>query len=143
MNFSTQNSFIHNLLYFRCIATVVHQYHLHSLERHICLSPYFYIPFEIKCLLKSCIFFQGLIIVQIWRTFTFTLLTASWHYIECWRLRILTVIIWCLFHSDQDSDCSDESVNTFLSNHKMPLGASTANSSPRVRTSLELDITPR
>jgi myosin-18 len=45
--------------------------------------------------------------------------------------------------SDQDSDGSDESVNTFLSNHKMPLGSSTANSSPRVRTSLDLDVAPR
>ncbi|XP_021925686.1 unconventional myosin-XVIIIa isoform X4 [Zootermopsis nevadensis] len=42
--------------------------------------------------------------------------------------------------SDQDSDCSDESINTFLSNHKMPLVSSTANSTPRVRTALELDI---
>ncbi|XP_023703143.1 unconventional myosin-XVIIIa isoform X2 [Cryptotermes secundus] len=45
--------------------------------------------------------------------------------------------------SDQDSDCSDESINTFLSNHKMPLGSSTANSNPRVRTPLELDIVSR
>ncbi|XP_069699015.1 unconventional myosin-XVIIIa isoform X4 [Periplaneta americana] len=45
--------------------------------------------------------------------------------------------------SDPDSDCSDESINTFLSNHKMSLVSSTANSSPRVKTSLELDIASR
>ncbi|KAJ9581847.1 hypothetical protein L9F63_003815, partial [Diploptera punctata] len=40
--------------------------------------------------------------------------------------------------SDQDSDCSDESINTFLSNHKMH-----SNSSSRLRPSLDLDIASR